>query len=493
MSEEYATTDQSIDPAGNGQTSDRESPSAPQGPARPKATPAPTTPSMASTPPGPATAPPAAPASQAVREATAAGADEAAKAAGASAEPGRPAAVPLLEPREGVPPVVVDVPGLERVIEAFAAGSGPVAVDAERASGYRYGQRAYLIQLRRAGAGTALIDPIALPDLSGLDAALEDAEMVLHAANQDLPCLAEVGLVPRRLFDTELAGRLLGYPRVGLGSMVENILGFVLEKGHSAADWSTRPLPEDWLRYAALDVELLVELRDELDARLRAAGKLEWALEEFAAILATPPRAPRPDPWRRTSGIHRVRNRRALAVVREVWETRDRIAQERDLSPGRVLQDAAIVELALNTPKNTAELQALPALRNRGARRHQSAWLRAVSRARALPDRALPEANLPGDGPPPAHRWAERDPEAAKRLTAARAVVSALADEHTMPSENLLQPDFVRRLAWTPPEECTTEAIRSALLTLGARAWQVGLVAKPLAKALQRVECERDR
>ncbi|MEW2357779.1 ribonuclease D [Spirillospora sp. NPDC029432] len=398
----------------------------------------------------------------------------------------------MLEPREGVPPVIADAAGLERVIAAFAAGTGPVAVDAERASGYRYGQRAYLIQLRRAGAGTALIDPTACPDLSALDAALADAEMVLHAANQDLPCLAEVGLTPRRLFDTELAGRLLGYPRVGLGSMVDNVLGFALEKGHSAADWSTRPLPEDWLRYAALDVELLVELRDALEERLVAAGKLDWALQEFAAILATPPKTPRPDPWRRTSGIHRVRNRRALAVVREVWEARDRIAQERDLSPGRVLQDAAIVELALNTPKTPAELHALPTMRNRGARRHQTAWLRAVNRARGLPDKALPESNLPGDGPPPAHRWAERDPEAAKRLTAARAVVAALADEHALPTENLLQPDSVRRLAWSPPQETTPETIATALRTLGARTWQLDLVAKPLAKALLRLECKGD-
>ncbi|MEU4826252.1 ribonuclease D [Actinomadura sp. NPDC023710] len=394
----------------------------------------------------------------------------------------------MLEPREGVPPVLTAPADLERVIAAFAAGTGPVAVDAERASGYRYGQRAYLIQLRRAGAGTALIDPVALPDLSGLDAALADAEMVLHAANQDLPCLAEVGLVPRRLFDTELAGRLLGYPRVGLGSMVENVLGFVLEKGYSAADWSTRPLPDDWLRYAALDVELLVELRDVLREELEAAGKLEWAREEFAAILATPPKPPRPDPWRRTSGIHRVRNRRALAAVREVWEARDKIAQERDLSPGRVLQDSAIIELAQKSPKTPAELQALPTMRGRGARRHQSAWLRAVARARELGERALPESNLPGDGPPPAHRWADRDPEAAKRLTAARAVVAALAEEHSMPSENLVQPDYVRRLAWTPPAEASASAIGAALRDLGARGWQVELTAQPIAKAFLRLD-----
>ncbi|WP_067487831.1 ribonuclease D [Actinomadura hibisca] len=401
-----------------------------------------------------------------------------------------PAAQPLLEPGEGVPPVITTAAELAGVIAAFAAGTGPVAVDAERASGYRYGQRAYLIQLRRAGAGTALIDPIALPDLSGLDAALADAEMVLHAANQDLACLAEVGLVPRRLFDTELAGRLLGYPRVGLGSMVENVLGFVLEKGHSAADWSTRPLPEDWLKYAALDVELLVELRDALQEMLRETGKLEWALEEFAAILATPPKPPRTDPWRRTSGIHRVRNRRALAIVREVWEARDHIAQERDLSPGRVLQDAAIVELALKAPKTPAELQALPTMRGRGARRHQTAWLRAVSRARALPERALPEAGLPGDGPPPPHRWAERDPAAAERLKAARAVVTGLAEKHGLPTENLMQPDAVRRLAWTPPETVSAASVGAALRGLGARPWQVELVATPVAQAFLRLETE---
>lgn len=403
-----------------------------------------------------------------------------------------PPPVPLLEPREGVPAVITGDAELERVIAAFAAGAGPVAVDAERASGYRYGQRAYLIQLRRAGAGTALIDPIALPDLSGLDAAIADTELVLHAANQDLPCLAEVGLVPRRLFDTELAGRLLGYPRVGLGSMVENVLGFLLEKGHSAADWSTRPLPEDWLRYAALDVELLVELRDAMHDELEAAGKLEWALEEFAAILTTPPKPPRADPWRRTSGIHRVRNRRALATVREIWEARDKIARERDLSPGRVLQDAAIIELAQRAPRTPAELQALPTMRGRGARRHQSAWLRAVARARDLTDRGLPEPTVPGDGPPPAHRWADRDPEAAKRLTAARAVIAALADEHSMPSENLMQPDSVRRLAWTPPPEASASAIATALRDLGARRWQVELTAQPLARAFHRLECKGD-
>jgi ribonuclease D len=401
--------------------------------------------------------------------------------------------VALIEPREGIPPVVETAAALDEVVRRFTAGDGPVAVDAERASGYRYGQRAYLVQLRRRGAGTALIDPIACPDLSGLDAALADCEIVLHAAAQDLPCLAEVGFKPRLLFDTELAGRLLGYPRVGLGSIVETVLGYALEKGHSAADWSSRPLPTEWLRYAALDVELLVELRDALAEQLTEAGKMEWAVEEFVTVLTAPPRPPRPDPWRRTSGIHRVRTRRGLAVVRELWQTRDEVAQDRDLSPGRVLPDAAIVEAALVLPRTRRELSAMPTFRSRAARRHAAQWFDAISKARVvLADEALPEQNSPGEGPPPAHRWAERDPEAAKRLAAARAVVAALADEHQLPTENLLQPDAVRRLSWTPPDDVTPESVTEALRDLGARAWQVTLVAVPLAKALSRLETKGD-
>jgi ribonuclease D len=396
--------------------------------------------------------------------------------------------VPLLEPREGIPPVVADAASLARVVDAYAAGTGPVAVDAERASGYRYGNRAYLVQLRRAGAGTALIDPIACPDLSALDAAVAEAEIVLHAASQDLPCLMEIGFKPRDMFDTELAGRLLGYERVGLGTMVETVLGLRLEKGHSAADWSTRPLPEAWLRYAALDVEVLVELRDVLHAELAESGKLEWAHEEFDAVLNSAPPAPRSDPWRRTSGIHKVRSVRALAIVRELWTMRDTIARENDLAPGRVLPDAAIVTAALQGPRTRKALTEISAFTGRSARRHINDWLAAVNRGRTLPEAQLPQPSTVGDGPPPANRWADRDPAAAKRLASARAVVVALAEEHHMPAENLLQPDAVRRLTWEPPEEITEESVTARLRKLGAREWQLSLVAHPLAEALARTE-----
>ncbi|WP_438873033.1 ribonuclease D [Paractinoplanes toevensis] len=396
-----------------------------------------------------------------------------------------PASVPLTAPREGTPRPVETETELAEVVAKMSAGTGPVAVDAERASGYRYTQRAYLVQLRRAGAGTVLIDPMPLDDLRTLDAALAESEWVLHAASQDLACLAELGLKPRRLFDTELAARLAGFERVGLAALTEQLLGYSLEKHHSAADWSTRPLPESWLTYAALDVELLTDLRDLLAAELDRQGKSAWAAEEFAALVASADRPPRvrPDPWRRTSGIHRVRGARAQSRVRSLWYARDGVASRRDSAPGRVLPDSAIVAAAEQDPKDERALLAIPGFGGRSVRRLARVWLDALDEARALPDDALP-VNQPVDGPPPPHRWAERDPIAAARLARCRQVVVTTAESNNLPPENLISPDYVRRLAWSPPDEATSQTVGDILRGFGARNWQVALLADQLAEAL---------
>ena len=391
---------------------------------------------------------------------------------------------PLLEPRGGIPPVVDTQAALDEVVERFAGGRGPVAVDAERASGYRYSQRAYLVQLRRAGAGTALIDPIACPNLDRLSAAIEDAEWVLHAANQDLPCLVGVGMRPRQLFDTELAARIAGYERVGLATMSEIVLGHQLAKEHSAVDWSRRPLPEPWLAYAALDVEILVDLRDALERELDQQGKLTWAREEFDAILTAPPAAPRTDPWRRLSGIHRLRGRRQLGVGRALWVARDELAQERDVAPGRLLPDSAIIAAASTMPTTQEALGRLPGWGGKATRRLVPTMWPVVQAALALDDSALPRSSVPGDGPPPASRWPDRDPVAAERLTRTRAVVGAIAAEHGLPVENLLSPDLVRRLTWTPPA-ATPDAVAEVLRAGGARSWQIELTAAALAAVLE--------
>ncbi|MBQ1051336.1 ribonuclease D, partial [Micromonospora sp. C51] len=403
----------------------------------------------------------------------------------AGSEPTGGQSVPLTAPREGTPEPVAAPEQLAEVVARFASGAGPVALDAERASGYRYSQRAYLVQLRRAGAGTVLIDPLPLPDLSALDAAIAETEWVLHAANQDLPCLAELGLRPRRLFDTELAARLAGFERVGLAALTEQLLGFSLEKHHSAADWSSRPLPESWLTYAALDVELLTDLRDELDAELARQGKSEWAAEEFAALVlngARPPRV-RAEPWRRTSGIHRVRGARAQARVRSLWYARDQIAARRDTAPGRVLPDSAIVAAAELDPRDEKTLLTLPGFGGRSVRRLARTWLAALDDARQLPDDALPVTPTV-EGPPPPHRWAERDPAAAARLTRCREVVLRVAGEHNLPPENLISPDTIRRIAWQPPEEITEASVAEALRAHHAREWQITLLLPDLAQAL---------
>ncbi|WP_310963193.1 ribonuclease D [Nocardioides terrisoli] len=398
-----------------------------------------------------------------------------------------PEPAPLLRLRDGLPAVVDTPDALHDAVRRLADGSGPVALDAERASGYRYSARAYLIQLRRQGSGTFLIDPIAFVDLAEVNEAIGDAEWILHAATQDLACLREVGLRPTTLFDTEHAARLLGYPRVGLATLVETILGQSMRKEHSAVDWSRRPLPEAWLEYAALDVEVLRELRDVLAAELEAAGKARWAAEEFQYLVGFTP-AVRQEPWRRTSGIHKVKNRRALAAVRELWSERDGIAAERDVTPGRLVPDAALIAAARAMPTDRGALLGTDGFHGRGARRYADRWVAAIARARDLPEGELPPVNQRPDGPPQARSWADRDPVAAARLAKARAALAAMSETEQVPVENLLTPDYMRRVLWAPPEGTgaqLVERVGDRLTELGARPWQVELTAPILVDAIE--------
>jgi ribonuclease D len=398
-----------------------------------------------------------------------------------------PEPVLLRTPRDGTPEPLTTPEQLAAAVAGLAAGTGPVAIDAERASGYRYSQRAYLVQIRREGFGTIMIDPIALPDLSSVSEALSDAEWILHAANQDLPCLAEVGMRPSSLFDSELVGRLLGSERVALGTMVEQHLGVLLEKGHSAADWSTRPLPHAWLDYAALDVELLIELRAVLLDELDRAGKLAWAEQECRAVMQAPPPAPRSEPWRRISGIHAMRQRRQLAMARAMWQARDTQASERDIAPGRILPDSAIVAAVKASPRTVQELAALPVFNGPRQRRQASFWFRALAAGRALPEDELPllaQHNDDPDAMPAQSRWRDKDPAAAIRLAACKEVVGAIAEQYQVVGQNLLAGDVVRRLAWRSVSPLDEATVADRLAELGARPWQIDLTASRLAVAL---------
>ena len=412
-----------------------------------------------------------------------------------SAAPGstEPEPTALLHPTEGIPDISVTVREIEAAAQLVDRGRGPFAVDAERASGFRYSNRAYLIQIRRAGAGTVLIDPVShgadpLTALRPVAEVLAGDEWILHSADQDLPCLAEVGMRPSALYDTELAGRLAGFDRVNLATMVERLLGLGLAKGHGAADWSKRPLPAEWLNYAALDVELLIELRGAIADILAQQGKTEWAAQEFDYLRTVGSRevaaVARPDRWRRTSGIHRVRDRRGLAEVRELWLARDRIAQRRDIAPRRVLPDSAIIDAAIADPKTVEDLIALPVFGGRNQRRSAEMWLAALDAARQNQD--PPDDAEPPNGPPPPARWSRRKPEAAARLEGARAALAELSQRVGVPTENLVAPDLVRRLCWDwkgAPDP--VEAVEEFLRVGQARAWQRGLVVPVLARTLQ--------
>lgn len=362
----------------------------------------------------------------------------------------------------------------------LAEGDGPFAVDAERASGFRYSQRAYLIQIFRRGSGAFLFDPPAIGDFSELAALMADEEWILHAASQDLACLREVGLDPRRIFDTELGARLAGLPRVGLGPVVEQLLGIHLAKEHSAADWSTRPLPQSWLVYAALDVELLPELRDKIGDILEAADKTEIARQEFDAVLAreTPVRE---EPWRRLSGLHTLRSGRNLAVARALWTARDDYAREIDTAPGRLIPDGSLVLAARTLPSSKRDLAAMKEFTGRASRSQLDRWYAAIEAG--LAETELPQVRPPSDALPPPRVWADKNPEADGRLKRARAALTALSESREIPMENLLTPELLRRVAWHPVEPITAAGVAAALAALGARPWQLDATSQVIADA----------
>ena len=403
-------------------------------------------------------------------------------------------AIPLLQPSAGTPEIIDTEDAFRAALDQLAQGSGPFAVDAERASGFRYSARAYLIQIKRTDGGLHLIDPIPFGPghqlFSDLNNLLNTDEVILHASTQDLPCLRELGINPQLLFDTELGGRIAGLPRVGLGPLLESLMGISLAKEHSAADWSVRPLPQEWLTYAALDVELLVELRNKVESLLVDAKKEKWAEEEFASILLAPPPPPRVDPWRRTSGMHKIKRRDQLAIIRELWNARDEIAKAQDIAGGKLLNDSAIVEIALNPPTNKKEFEKV--LRPLGMRarwlENIKVWLEAISRAVALPENQWPALRTNADVLPPIKLWRDKFPEKFAPLSHARARIEIIAQENCIPVENLITPELVRRICWSSPNPSTVEfsplIVREHLLELGARRWQVDLVAEAIAAAL---------
>mgnify|MGYP000673925953 CR=1 FL=1 len=397
--------------------------------------------------------------------------------------------LPLLEkPRVSDVRLVETADQLLLATTLLKASNGPFALDAERASGFKYSQRAYLIQVHRAGTPIFLIDPISvlIDDKKAIDSfasLLSTDEWILHAASQDIPCLRELGIVPTSIFDTELGSRIAGLARVGLGAVTEQILGLRLAKEHSAVDWSTRPLNKEWLNYAALDVDVLLELREGVARLLEEQGKTVWAEQEFANVAAMKPKEPKVDRWRGMTGMHEVKDARSMAIARELWLAREALAEKLDVSPGRLIPDSSIVGLSINPVKSRPELASSKSFSGRASRTYLDTWWAALNEG--LTTRDLPPTRLPSTGIPNHRIWPNRFPEADARLKSVRSALTELAEKLNLPIENLITPDYVRQLCWEPPTEVSAESVGEILASLGVRQWQVSECSAVVAEALQ--------
>lgn len=412
----------------------------------------------------------------------------------------------LLVPDQGTPELISTPTQLAECIAELSKGEGPIAVDAERASGFKYSARAYLIQLYRRGGGLHLIDPIPLSDsplIADLNEVIRSCETVIHASTQDLPCLRDFGIHPESLFDTELGARIAGCERVGLGALCESLLEISLAKEHSAVDWSIRPLVKDWLDYAALDVAVLLDLRDKIAELLQQQDKLKWAKQDFAAILKSPPPSPRKEPWRKTSGMHEIKSRYQMAIIRELWNKRDEVASEIDLAPGRLLSDAVIIALAKHPVKTVAEFFKLPEakqrVRNEVQKSYVSLWIEVLQKATNLTEQDWPQLRTKTDGLPPVKVWKMKFPLAHAHITHAKFDLAEIAKSLSMPVENLLTPELARKICFDNGDEKIHSLsprllanVETQLRLNGAREWQIEKTAALLANALCQTEPRPD-
>jgi ribonuclease D len=396
--------------------------------------------------------------------------------------------LPLLQEPRAKSHLVTDLDQLEKVVAELGASKGSIAIDAERASGFKYSQRAYLIQLRGVGTEIFLIDPVSDPEVISskpfqqLSELLKDREWILHAASQDLPCLNEIGLCPGAIFDTELAGRLAGQPRVGLGSLTESLLKYRLAKEHSAADWSTRPLPESWLTYAALDVDVLHELAGAVSLLLQEQNKSSWAAEEFAALMSFRPKPQKVDRWRSITGLQKVQDRLSLEIARQIWTARELLAKKMDVAPGRLIPDSSILVAATEKPRSRPELAAMKSFSGRASRSYLDLWWDAVQTANKATE--LPALRPERTDAIPNHRnWITKFPEADRRLKFSKAALIEISEKNLVPLENLLTPEILRQVSFSPPEPLSQQLLASKLAELGARNWQVEQTSKAIEQA----------
>jgi ribonuclease D len=395
-----------------------------------------------------------------------------------------PESVPLDKPRLPVS-LVEDNASLETLLAELSKVNSPIALDAERASGFRYGQRAYLLQIAIESSRIYLVDPVAEYDQELWNRFLETVgslPWIIHAASQDLPCLTELGLTPSRIIDTELAARLLGLPRVALGTLTEHYLKLKLAKEHSAVDWSERPLPDNWLNYAALDVDVLFELWNLIERDLGESNKTAIASAEFNYLLTPVAKVVKIDKWRTMTGLHEVKDQRALTVAKHLWEAREALAIEKDVSPGRLVPDSSLVAVVKEIPKSRSELSSMKSFAGRASRTFIDTWWEAVELGTNTKN--LVELRPKPTGTPNHRNWLQKFPDAHARLVASKELLATVSIEMAIPQENILSPETLKQLCFEPPTPLTLSALQEAMRARLVRQWQIDAVAPGLVNTL---------
>lgn len=351
-----------------------------------------------------------------------------------------------------------------------------VAVDTEAASFHRYRDRIYLVQISTK-TDTALIDPVAIADLGAVGTILADPkiEKVFHDADYDLRVLdRDYGFRATRLFDTRIAAQLAGEPAIGLAALLEKYLGVRLAKEHQKADWSQRPLPTPMLDYAAADTGHLLALRDALERRLRDLGRLQWAIEEFAGLETlrwTGVSGGDADNYLRVKGAKGLPPR-GLAVFRELFRWRERVAEQEDKAPFRIIGNDSLLAVSRALPATPSELARVKELPASLARRHGAALLQGVTRGKAVPESELPRLERT---PRPV-----KDPGFDERVERLKAARNRLAAQLGIDAGVLCGRATLEAVARARPQDT------AGLTQIGElRRWQIEVLGAALLEALR--------
>lgn len=292
-------------------------------------------------------------------------------------------------------PTWVDSPSALRMMVEKLSTCSILAVDTESNSLHAYHEQVCLIQFSCPDCDY-LVDPLTLKDLTPLQAIFANPgiEKVFHAAEYDVICLKrDFNFSFSNLFDTMMAGRILGREGVGLAAMLENEFGVALDKHYQRADWGQRPLKPAMLTYARFDTYFLIQLRDRLRAELIKKKLWDLAQEDFNRLCASNSHSAEngKDPCWRINGIQDLDPRRAT-VLRELCAYREGQARAANLPVFKILSSQALLEIAQTCPNYVEELDLLPGLTYKQVQRHGKGLISAVKRGLNAPPLVRPSS-----------------------------------------------------------------------------------------------------